>query len=378
MSASASTAPRHRPEALRAFAAQLFGAAGMEADKAGAVADILVEADMLGHDTHGLELAARYLGEIEAGTMALRGEPEILSDRGAAMAWRGRRLPGAWLVLRALGAAYGRVAQFGIASIAIGDCHHTGCLAAYLQRVAERGLVLSIHSSAPGAASVAPFGGVKGTLSPAPFAFGFPTGGDPVMIDVSASITTNNMALRLIREGRRYERPWLMDAEGQVTEDPTVVQRGGTVLPAGGQDHGQKGYGWALTAEALSQGLSGHGRADGAPGMSNAVFLQVIDPGAFAGLDAFTRQADAITGNCRAPPAPGLRPGAPARRGGAAPTGGGGTRRARAAGGHPRRAAPLGGKAGRRHALRGVMPAADGHTGRAHPSAPARSGASSA
>lgn len=309
MSASASTAPRHRPEALRAFAAQLFGAAGMEADKAGAVADILVEADMLGHDTHGLELAARYLGEIEAGTMALRGEPEILSDRGAVMAWRGRRLPGAWLVLRALEAAYERVAQFGIASIAIGDCHHTGCLAAYLQRAAERGLVLSIHSSAPGAASVAPFGGVKGTLSLAPFAFGFPTGGDPVMIDVSASITTNNMALRLIREGRRYERPWLMDAEGQVTEDPTVVQRGGTVLPAGGQDHGQKGYGWALTAEALSQGLSGHGRADGAPGMSNAVFLQMIDPGAFAGLDAFTRQADAITGNCRAsPPRPGFGP----------------------------------------------------------------------
>ena len=150
---------------------------------------------------------------------------------------------------------------------------------------------------------------MKGTLSPAPFAFGFPTGGDPVMIDVSASITTNNMALRLIREGRRYERPWLMDAEGQVTEDPTVVQRGGTVLPAGGQDHGQKGYGWALTAEALSQGLPGHGRADGAPGMSNAVFLQVIDPGAFAGLDAFTRQADAITGNCRAsPPRPGFGP----------------------------------------------------------------------
>jgi L-lactate dehydrogenase len=298
---------RYRPDALRAFAARLFGAAGMEAEKAEAVADILVEADMLGHDTHGLELAVRYLGEIEAGSMTVTGQPEVLADRGATMAWDGRRLPGPWLMIRALETGYARVGQYGTVSIAIGNGHHIGCLAAYLQRATERGLVLSIHSSAPGVATVAPFGGSRAALSPAPFAVGFPTGGDPVMIDVSASITTNNMAMRLAKEGRRYDRPWLMDAEGKATDDPTALQRGGTVLPAGGQDHGQKGYGWGLTAEALSQGLSGQGRAEGPKGMVNAVFLQLIDPAAFAGLDAFTRQTDAIAGKCRSsPPRPGF------------------------------------------------------------------------
>ncbi|SHJ59267.1 L-lactate dehydrogenase [Roseomonas rosea] len=292
---------------LRRFGAALFQAVGMEAEKAEAVAGILVEADMLGHDTHGLALAPRYLDAIEAGGMNLTGEPEVVNDRGACVTWNGRLLPGPWLVLRAMELAMERAAVHGLCAVAIGNSHHIGCLAAYLRRAAERGMVLSIHSSAPGVATVAPFGGTRAALSPAPFAFGFPTGDDAVLIDVSASITTNNMAMRLAKEGRRYPRPWLMDAEGEATDDPSVLQRGGTVLPAGGQDHGQKGYGWGLTAEALSQGLSGHGRADGPKGMTNAVFLQVFDPTAFAGLDAFNRQTDAITANCRSsPPRPGL------------------------------------------------------------------------
>ena len=195
MSAAESrAAARYDAGALRRFAADLFTAAGLDAPKAAAVADMLVEADMLGHDTHGLELAVRYLGEIEAGNMTTSGDPEVVSDRGACLAWNGRRLPGPWLVTRAMEVAFERVARYGTVSVAIGNGHHIGCLAAYLRRAAERGLVLSIHSSAPGIATVAPFGGLRAALSPAPFSIGFPTDGDPVMIDVSASITTNNTA----------------------------------------------------------------------------------------------------------------------------------------------------------------------------------------
>ncbi|MFC7739025.1 Ldh family oxidoreductase [Roseomonas sp. GCM10028921] len=303
---AAETAVRHTPEALRSFAAALFTATGLEAEKAEAIAKVLVQADMLGHDTHGLALATRYLDEIAAGAMTKSGEPRVIADRGACVTWDGRRLPGPWLMTRAIDLAMERAAQHGMCGVAIGNGHHIGCLAVYPIRVAARGMVLSIHSSAPGVATVAPFGGTRAALSPAPFAIGFPTPDAPVLIDVSASVTTNNMAARLAKEGRRYDRPWLMDAEGNATDDPTVLQRGGTVLPAGGQDHGQKGYGWGLTAETLSQGLSGQGRADGPKGMVNAVFLQVIDPTAFAGTEAFTRQTGAIVENCRKSPS---RPG---------------------------------------------------------------------
>ena len=164
-----------------------------------------------------------------------------------------------------------------------------------------------------------------------------------MLIDVSASVTTNNMAMRLAREGRRYDRPWLMDAEGTETDDPAVLQRGGTVLPAGGLDHGQKGYGWGLVTEALSQGLSGHGRADRPRGMVNAIFLQVIDPSAFAGLDAFVRQTGAIATGCRAKPiAPGLRPRPPAGRGRTPKAGCNGARRRVLARRHLGRATALG------------------------------------
>lgn len=132
-------APRvYLPAELRFFAAQLFGKAGMDVDKAETVADILVEADALGHDTHGLELVARYLSEIETGSMTTVGEPETISDRGAAITWNGLRLPGPWLMMRALEMAFARVSHYGTIGFAIGNAHHIGCQAAYLQRAAQR------------------------------------------------------------------------------------------------------------------------------------------------------------------------------------------------------------------------------------------------
>ena len=90
---------------LTAFATSLVERAGVRHDIAADVADVLVTGDLLGHTTHGLALLAPYLGEIERGTMARTGEPEIVSARPAAQTWDGRRLPGPWLTLRALDAA---------------------------------------------------------------------------------------------------------------------------------------------------------------------------------------------------------------------------------------------------------------------------------
>ena len=58
----------------------------------------------------------------------------MLSDRGGAQCWDGRRLPGPWLVVRAIEAALARVAEHGLAAVAIRESHHIACLAAYLER----------------------------------------------------------------------------------------------------------------------------------------------------------------------------------------------------------------------------------------------------
>ena len=64
---------RYEPRALIEFAGALFGAAGMPADRADVVARLLVEADLMGHDTHGLNLAAGYLAALADGRMAATG-----------------------------------------------------------------------------------------------------------------------------------------------------------------------------------------------------------------------------------------------------------------------------------------------------------------
>lgn len=301
------TTPRHDPATLTGLARDLCRAAGLDAAKSEAVAVTLVEADLLGHATHGLALLPRYLDDATSGGMARDGEPEVVRDRGATLTWNGRRLPGPWLVHKALDVALERAVTYGTCSVAIGDSHHIGCLAAYLTRATERGFMLVLSSSASAAAAVAPFGGITGVLAPDPVAAGIPTDGDPILMDVSASITTINMAGQLQKAGVQYAHPWVQDAAGNPSTDPAVLAQGGTLLPAGGLDHGQKGYAWALMNEALTQGLSGYGRADKPTGWTASVLLQVYDPEAFAGQAAFLRQTSHTAAACRAAtPRPGV------------------------------------------------------------------------
>lgn len=298
---------RHNPAELIEIAANIFAKAGLDEPKARTVAEILVEADLTGHTTHGLALAPWYLESIDQGVMAKSGEPTVISDRGASIAWDGNRLPGAWLTVTALDLAIERSAQFGTAVVAIGNSHHIGSLSAYLTRATDKGLMAMVASSSPSAATVAPFGGTKGVFTPDPLAAGIPTSGDPILVDISASITTNNMTSRLQAEGKRFEHPWLMEANGTATTDPQALSRGGTVLPTGGLDHGQKGYGMALLVESLTQGLSGIGRANEIKGTNASIYLQVFDPEAFAGHEAFVRQTDWLADACRTnPPRPGV------------------------------------------------------------------------
>lgn len=301
------TTPRHDPATLTDLARALCRAAGLDAAKSEAVAVTLVEADLLGHATHGLALLPRYLDDALYGGMTRDGEPEVLRDRGACLTWNGRRLPGPWLVHKALDIGLERAATYGTCSVAIGDSHHIGCLAAYLSRATERGFMLVLSSSASAAAAVAPFGAISGVLAPDPVAAGIPTDGEPILMDVSASITTINMAAQLQKAGARYPHAWVQDAAGHPSTDPAVLGQGGTLLPAGGLDHGQKGYAWALMNEALTQGLSGYGRADKPSGWTASVLLQLYDPEAFAGLDAFRRQTSHTAAACRAAtPRPGV------------------------------------------------------------------------
>ncbi len=308
---SQGTAPgaRYRAAALIGYAQSLLTRAGMPRERAADVADILVEADLLGHDTHGLQLLPSYLQHIEAGQMKLEGEPITLSDHGAVVTWDGQRLPGPWLILRAMEVATQKAKTYGSGTVCIGRSHHIACLAAYLKRATDQGLVMLLLSSAPGGGSVAPFGGLRALFSPSPLAIGFPTSAAPVLVDVSTSVTTNGLTNRLRKEGKRLPYHWLIDENGAPSDDPAILHapRKGTILPLGGLDAGHKGYGLALLVEALTAGLAGHGRADPIEPLGASIFLQILDPEAFGGGDAFRRQMDWVAEACvNNPPRPGF------------------------------------------------------------------------
>ena len=107
--------------------------------------------------------------------MLKAGEPAIVSSRPAAQAWDGRRLPGPWLTLRALDTAMAMAATHGTGTVTIRRSHHIACLAAYLTRATERGLIAIIQSSDPFVAAVVPHGGLTPFITPNPLAAGLPT-----------------------------------------------------------------------------------------------------------------------------------------------------------------------------------------------------------
>ena len=284
---------------LLKFCTSLFLSLGMDEEKAMDTSEILIEADMMGHSTHGIRLLPLYIKDIELGNMNVHGIEEVLKDTGSCITWDGKSLPGIWLTKKALKIASIRAKTYGTATVLISNSHHNGALAAYLLPIVNQGLVPIIKSSVPSAATVAPYGGTKALLTPDPMAIAYPTNESPVIIDISASITTNNMISDKIAKNEVFDFDCLLTSEGLPTNDPVEVrEKNGTVMPLGGLDYGHKGFGLALGIEALSQGLSGSGRSKRPKTMNLSTFVQVIDPEAFAGLDIFKKEMSFLSQEC--------------------------------------------------------------------------------
>ena len=295
---------RYDADSLIVFAKSLLGKVDLPADRAAAVADILVEGDLMGHTTHGLQLLAPYLKELSEGGMAATGDPKVLQDRGSAVTWDGNYLPGPWLVTHAMELMFDRIATHPVMAVVVRRSHHIACLQAYLKRATDRGLVMLLISSDPSCGSVTPYGGCTPLYTPNPIAAGLPTDGEPILMDISTSTTTNGLTQRLYDARRDLPHQWLIDNEGRTSSDPAVLftEPPGAILPLGGMESGHKGFALGLLVEALTASLGGFGRADGPQRWGASVFIQIIDPGAFGGLEDFKRETGWLAAACRNTP----------------------------------------------------------------------------
>jgi len=300
---------RYNHQDLELFGTDLLRRAGFEEEKARVTARLLLEADLMGHTTHGLQLCGANIKSLQSGDMRGDGDPVVLRDTGSTALWDAGYLPGPWVTDRAIRELLDRVGKFGMATFSIRRCGHLGCLQVFLPQATEAGCIILLSCSDPSAAGVAPYGGRDALFTPNPFAVGIPTDGDPILCDTSCSITTIGSVKRTGDAGGRMPGEWLLSAEGVPSDDPAVLNTDprGTILPTGGLDHGHKGFALAIMVEALTQGLAGHGRADEVKSWGAGVFIQVIDPAAFGGREAFRRQTTWLAEACRnSAPRPGV------------------------------------------------------------------------
>ncbi|MDG1855672.1 MAG: Ldh family oxidoreductase [Verrucomicrobiota bacterium] len=279
---------------LISFATKLMLEAGMEAEKAMDVANILMEGDLMGHTTHGLQMLVPYLKSMESGEMTLSGNYSVIKDTGNNIVIEGHFLPGPWLVKTAIEKAATRMQEHGVVTTAITHSHHIACLQAYLPLATSQGWMITLMSSDPSVATVAPFGGKTPLLTPNPIAVGIPTSGTPILFDFCTSITSNGQCMRSHKQGNPLPGEWIQNADGQATSDPGALftTPPGTIYPVGGASYGHKGFALGLWVEMMTAALTGHGRSESPKKWGASVYIQLMDPAAFGGTEAFIRESD--------------------------------------------------------------------------------------
>ncbi|WP_422419583.1 Ldh family oxidoreductase [Pseudomonas sp. GZD-222] len=286
-------ARRYDAQTLTTFVEQLFETAGADSEVARVVTRVLLEGELLGHRTHGLNLVSRYIGGMRAGQVkASASLLEQVSDSGISALFDGHYVLGPYCVSRALDCAAKGATQQGIGIAVVRRAAHIGCLAAYLKPFTDRGLVAMVYSSDPSVGLVCAHGGIDPIYTPNPIAAGIPTGGEPILLDVSMSTVTLGLVGQCREAGRTLPHPVLMSNDGQLSDDPGdfFTTPPGSILPLGGREFGHKGFALALLVEALTSGLAGHGRKDAPDQWGASATAVVIDPRFFGGLEAFTAE----------------------------------------------------------------------------------------
>ncbi|WP_454859243.1 Ldh family oxidoreductase [Rhizobium binxianense] len=288
-------------ETVRADVIRLLAAAGLRADLAGDMSHIMVESDLMGHRTHGLAMLPTYLERLGKDLIRKDGDITVVRETASTLNWQAHRLPGAAIVRRALRSLYDKAEREPVVTASVANCSHIGSLQAYLEEPARRGYLCLMMVTDPGVASVAPFGGRDPVLTSNPIAAAIPTQGDPILIDQCTSLVSNAQVQSADRS-RPLPGRWVVDNEGRPTDDPNALTADppGTIMPLGGEDFGYKGFGFGIMVEAFALALSGHGRLTPKQRGAQGVFLQLIDPAAFCGAEAFLAETTDFVRRCKA------------------------------------------------------------------------------
>ena len=302
----------------------IFELGGADTASAVQVAEKLVEANLFGHDSHGIGMVPAYVLGLEQGELVPGNQLTVEQDRGAFLLLNGNGGFGQVIAKAAMELAIARAQEMGVAVVGLKNSYHIGRVGAWGEMCAAAGFI-SIHyvnAFSPNSL-VAPFGGSDSRFTTNPYCTAIPAGegADPIVLDMATSRVAMGKVRVAYNQGVEMMPDALIDNQGNPTNDPGVMfsEPKGALRSMGLH----KGYGLAVICEALAGALTGggvFGPDHVAPGrIINNMLTVLIDPNAFGHREAFDAEVEKFTTWVKAsPPAPGVDevmvPGDPERK----------------------------------------------------------------
>ncbi|AZL59363.1 Ldh family oxidoreductase [Tabrizicola piscis] len=296
---------------LAQFATRALGSLGVPDRDASAVAALMVEADLLGYDTHGLFRLRQYVNRLRDGGCNPVAEPRILRETAATALVDGDNGLGHLALAMARDLAMAKARTAGIGWVGVRGGNHAGPAALYVRPQAAAGMI-GICAAVGSANHVAPYGGTDLLLGTNPIAIATPGGADPFVLDMATTVAAVGKIKTLAQRGEPMPEGWMVGRDGKPLTDPNRRDEG-FLLPIGGA----KGYGLAMAIGLMAGVLNGAAfgsdvvdfTTDTTSPTNTGQFVAAIDIAAFGDPDLFTKAASRIFAEMRAStPLPGHDP----------------------------------------------------------------------
>lgn len=288
---------------LHSITRRIFVAAGATRHVADDVAEILVNANLAGHDSHGVLRIPAYLRGIESGGLVPDAEPETVKETANTMFFDGKQCFGHYTARQAMNRAIEKAKEADICSASLVNTGHIGRLGEYAEAAAGAGCIGIITTGGGGRmqGSTVPFGGAGGATGTNPIAVGVPTGDDaPFVIDIATSMIAEGKIQVARSRGEDLPEGYIVDKSGNPSVKPADFYDGGFLLPFGLH----KGYSMGLLV-CLLGGLSGEFNIE--KGAMGGCFMQVINVNALTPLEEYQQGVRAFLDGIKSiPPAPGF------------------------------------------------------------------------
>ena len=288
-------------EELTTICLNVFQKWGISADEAAVVTRSMVDANRVGHDSHGVVHLPKYVREVEAGLIQPGAPIETRHESASIAVLDGNWGFGPVIATHAVRLAIQKAKQTDVSSVAVSRCNEVGRLGGYACLAADAEMIgLLMANDHGGGTCVAPYGGIEGRLSTNPMACAVPIEGqDPIVLDMSTSVVASGKIRVKQHQGEALPQGWLIDAAGESTTDADDFYGvpPAALLPFGGEVSGHKGFGLSVLVDMLAGALTGAGCSRGSDArVGNGLFVLAINIASFRGFPGFSAEIDRFIG----------------------------------------------------------------------------------